>query len=267
MKEAKASFTKGEYQMTDYEPLTSDQVTRMAWKGLLVDARTDPDNPDIERIPLGDDEVYVSSLTSDCSRWAYYKDKEGYGGMSLTSLFKTSIGTILHRTKFFENAIMEGRVNYQGIRGRLDSYDPQRNILYEVKTTKNDKIKHPRPNDHHVAQVLIYWALMYKMKGIIVSQAFLLYVVFPAERLVAFEVKLPKRKNQTDEEALESIWQKTLAKKELLCACRKAGIAPEPTWGEWGCNYCDFNEECVMESPFHAKPILMENEEYGEEMD
>jgi CRISPR/Cas system-associated exonuclease Cas4 (RecB family) len=253
--------------MTEYQPLTNDQVTRMAWKGLLLDARTDPDNPDYVRKPLGEDEVYVSSLTSDCPRWAYYKDKEGFSGMNLTSIFKTSIGTILHRTKFFENAEMEGRVNHEGIRGRLDSYDPARNILYEVKTTKNDKVKYPKPNDHHVSQVLIYWALMYKMKGIIANQAFLLYVVFPAERLLAFEVKLPKRKNQTDAEALEQIWEKTIAKKELLCACRKVGIPPEPVWGKWGCNYCEYNEDCIMNSPYHIKPMLMEQEENGEEMD
>jgi hypothetical protein len=241
----------------------------MAWKGLLVDARTDPDNPDTVRIPLGDDEVYVSSLTSDCLRWAYYKDKEGFQGMNLTSIFKTSIGTILHRTKFFDNVVMEGRVNHEGIRGRLDSYDPDRKILYEVKTTKNDKIKYPKPNDHHVAQALIYMALLYKMKGIIANQAFLLYVVFPSERLIAFEVKLPKGKNQTDMEALEKIWEKTLAKKDLLVACRKAGIPPEPTWGTWGTNYCEFNEKCVMDSPWHVKlPCQsIEVEEIGETMD
>ncbi len=255
--------------MTDYEPLTSHQVTRMAWKGMLIDARTDPDNPDAVRIPLGEDEAYVSSLTSDCPRWAFYKERKGYADMNLTSIFKTSIGTILHRTKFFENVIMEGRVNHQGVRGRLDSYDADRKILYEVKTTENDKIKYPKPNSHHIAQVLIYRALLYKMKGIIAKQAFLLYVVFPKKRLIAFEVKLPKRKNQTDAEALEDIWEKTLAKKDLLCACRKAGIPPEPTWGTWGTEYCAFNESCIMDSPWHkALPCqTMEKDEDGKKMD
>jgi len=237
--------------MTEYESLTADQVTRMAWKGMVIDAKTDPENPDAVRIPLGEDECYVSSLTGDCPRWAYYKDKKGERDMNLTSLFKTSIGTIVHRTKFFDNAVMEGRINFEGIRGRFDGYDPDKRIIYEVKTTKNDKIKYPKPNEHHVAQVLIYWALLYKMKGIIARQAFLLYVVFPRERLVAFEVKLPMKKGQTEEEVLEEIWEKNLAKKNLLIACRKAGIPPEPKWGTWSTDYCEFNESCIMDSMFH----------------
>lgn len=256
--------------MTDeYEPLTADQVTRMAWKGLLVDART-PDNPDEERIPLGEDEAYVSSLTGECPRWAYYKDKKDKVDMSLTSIFKTSIGTIVHRAKFFDNVIQEGRINHEGIRGRFDGYDPDREIIYEVKTTENDKIKYPKPNDHHVAQVLIYWALLYKMKGIVAKQAFLLYVVFPKQRLIAFEVKLPMKKGQTPEEVLERVWENTCAKKDLLVACRKAGIPPEPKWGTWSTNYCEFNESCILDGPWHtATPCQTKekDDEYAEEVD
>jgi len=254
--------------MTEYKSLTAHQVSQMAWKGMLIDARTDPDNPDYVRKPLGENEAYVSSLTGDCARWSYFNDKIKTD-MSLTSIFKTSIGTLLHRTKFFENAEMEGRVNHEGVRGRLDSYDPIRNIMYEVKTTKADMVKKGRSYPHHAHQVLIYWALMYKMKGIIPKQSFLLYVSFPVERLIAFEVKLPRKKGQTDEQALEDIWAKTLAKKEMLCACRKAGIAPPPTWGTWGCGYCSHNESCVMTNPYHEKPVVVEEEaeDYGEEMD
>ena len=243
------------------EKLTAIDVTRMAWKGLLLDARSNPDNPDEVRKLLGEDEAYVSSLTSECLRWAYYQDKfRSENDMNLTSIFKTSIGTIVHRTKFFENVEMEGRVNHEGVRGRFDAYDPVKKIIYEVKTTKNDKIKYAKPNDHHIKQVLIYWALKYKMTGEIATQAFLLYVVFPRERLVAFEVKLPKRKNQTVEEALETIWQKTLERKNLLCACRKAGIPPEPKWGTWGCDYCGFNERCIITAPYFIEHPYMTNE-------
>jgi hypothetical protein len=233
------------------EPLTENQVTRMAWKGLLLDARSNPENPEEEHAPLGEDEAYVTSLTSDCIRWAYYQDKLPTSGtMNLTSVFKTSIGTLVHRAKFFENTIMEQRVNHEGIRGRIDGYDPNRKIIYEVKTTESDKIKYAKPNEHHVQQVLIYWALKYKMVGEVARQAFLLYVVFPRQRIVAFEVKLPKKRNQTDEEALEEIWQSTIRRKNLLCACRKAVIPPEPTWGTWNTDYCNFNEQCILDSPY-----------------
>lgn len=252
------------------EGLTAVDVTRMMWKGLLVDARSNPDNPDEVRKPLGEDEAYVSSLTSDCLRWAYYQDKfRGEADMNLTSIFKTSIGTIVHRTKFFDNVVMEGRVNHEGVRGRFDAYDPDKKIIYELKTTKSDKVKYAKANDHHVKQVLIYWALKYKMTGEVANQAFLCYVVFPRERLIVFEVKLPKRKNQTVEEALETIWQKTLEKKNLLCACRKAGIPPEPKWGTWGTDYCAFNERCIMATPYFVGQSCMtkEKEDDGEKVD
>jgi hypothetical protein len=222
----------------------------MMWKGLILDTSTNPLNPGEKREPLGADEAYVTTLTGDCEAWSYYLDTvlNANDFMPRKSIFKTSLGTVIHRVKFFEGTEMEVRMRHDGIRGRIDAYDPVRKIIYEIKTTENDKVKYPEINPHHNNQALLYWAGKYLSEDVLARQAFVTYIVIPREQIVPLEVKLSKKTPSVA--ALEDVWQKALEKKDLLVACRKAKMVPPCAWGTWNCDYCGFNRKCVMDAPY-----------------
>jgi len=178
--------------------------------------------------------VSVTALVYDCLRRAYYNAVVPEEIIDPAGKIRVWVGKKLHETRIFP--VHELELEWRGIHGRIDEYDPERKLLVDKKTTR----KIPRePYEHHVKQLLFYKVLM-EHNGYPVEKAAVLYIDVNSTDVVAYPVDLS---TGFDMEAVE---KEMLEKAEKLRKALKSGILP-PRSMSWLCHYgCSFFSWCFL---------------------
>jgi len=174
--------------------------------------------------------VYVTDICYDCLRFAYYLNKYGEY-KSRKDVITLFIGKAVHTIPVFK--VNELRLEWNGIVGRIDDYDPERKILLEKKTCRKIPEK---PLEHHVKQVEYYKVLM-EENGYKVERCFIAYLDIYNSKLEVFEVR---------SRASEIVKKEMLEKKEKLLRALLLSKPPERKVS-WLCDYCPFFNICMRE--------------------
>ena len=176
--------------------------------------------------------IEVTEITSECLRRSYYNRKFGqvYESDSALRMF---IGKAFHEVPIYGQH--ELKLEWEGITGVIDEYDPQTGVLLEKKTTRGGLPK--QPHSHHVRQVEAYAVLLTK-NGYPFTDAYIVYFdvgegslrVFPVEftrpiDLIALELEERKR-----------VYEKALREE-----------TPPPREPGWICDYCPWVRQCYLE--------------------
>jgi len=177
-----------------------------------------------EIVSLNTDTIWVTEL-SRCLRYSFLLRKEGKTKLQANQIMKIHIGAGLHmrlqsllRKQGFETEVKVEKKTALGftVVGRIDVYDKEENVVYELKYTHNDKLDSVRLNNY-LRQLNYYIEMANAMKGYLVivhangtveeikrdwsetdlerrANAFGLYID---------ENILPPRKNRPDAECME----------------------------------------------------------------
>lgn len=193
--------------------------------------------------------IHITDITRDCLRPAYYRAK--YGGMQFFGLWDTYNlwkGKMLHLTNVLPQGEVE--VEWSGVKGRIDDYDPATGIIVEKKIIGRIPTE---PLPHHTKQLQFQTVLM-RENDKDVNKGFILYISPENKKAVGFEVPvavadLIDARAEIEEKA-----------KALEKAFLENTIPPRST--SWECSYCPYFTPClVKEEPALANKIIKEASE------
>ena len=177
--------------------------------------------------------ISVTALVYDCLRRAYYNAVVPEEIIDPAGKIRVLVGKKLHETQVFP--VHELELEWRGIHGRIDEYDPERKLLVDKKTTR----KIPRePYEHHIKQLLFYKVLM-EHNGYPVKKAAVLYIDVNSTDVVAYPVDLSAGFD------MEAVEKEMLEKAGRLRRALKSGILP-PRSMSWLCHYCAYFSWCFL---------------------
>ena len=198
--------------------------------------------------------VSVTSLSFPCLRRAVLDLLLPRREITPEGLIRTWIGRKLHETSILgkENEI---ELQWEGVFGRVDEYDPETGILLEKKTTRSPPSE---PREHHVTQVEYYKVLL-ENNGKPVSSAYIIYIDVGSAQVKVFPVEL---------RPFEEVREEMLRKKEKVLECVKMKILPPREVGFWDmkskrtyCSYCSYFSACFASEMMLAEVPIEEVEE------
>ena len=201
--------------------MNSEEVKELVIKKFLEKEKKEPE--------LG--KVWVTELVYDCIRKAYYERKYGRDLRPLNENMYLAFGDLIHSVSILEKNEME--VEWSNIKGKIDDYDPENEVLIEKKTCRRTP---EEPLPHHVKQVEYYMVLLEK-NGFPVRQAFLVYINVTNGDVRVFEIW---------ERPYEKIETEMITKKLDLLTALDKNIPPKRKIS-WLCNYCPFAKICFSE--------------------
>jgi hypothetical protein len=163
--------------------------------------------------PLGD-KVWLTHLAFDCARRSILETTY-LKGIRPRSIIRSWIGRKLHELNVLGKE-MEITLEYDGVVGRIDEYDPENKILLEKKTTTFT----PREITPITFRQAEYEKWLLEKNGREVRKCFVLYIDFVNDTVRAFEVN--PRDSQT-------IGNEIRERKSRILDARKWGILPPRT--------------------------------------
>ena len=195
--------------------------------------------------------ISVTALVYDCLRRAYYNAVVPEEIIDPAGKIRVWVGKKLHETPIFP--VHELELEWHGIHGRIDEYDPERRLLMDKKTTRHIP---KEPYEHHVKQLLFYKVLM-EHSGYPVEKAVVLYIDVNSTDVAAYPVDL----QNYDMKAVE---EEMLEKAEKLRRALKSGILP-PRKMSWLCGYCVYFGWCFLNyMPLVPEKVLRKIEGDGD---
>jgi len=177
--------------------------------------------------------ISVTALVYDCLRRAYYNAVVPEEIIDPAGKIRVWVGKKLHETQVFP--VHELELEWRGIHGRIDEYDPERKLLVDKKTTRRIP---KEPYEHHAKQLLFYKVLM-EHNGYPVEKATVLYIDVNSTDVVAYPVDLSAGFD------MEAVEKEMLGKADKLKKALKSGILP-PRSMSWLCHYCSFFSWCFL---------------------
>ncbi len=200
--------------------------------------------------------VSVTSLCFPCARRSVIELLTGgERAMDPASLIRVWVGKMCHQTRVLgAGAEKELELQWEGIYGRVDEYDPATGTLLDIKTTRSVP---QSPREHHVRQVE-YYAVLLAKSGRPVGEAFILYADVDSAYVKVYPVPL---------RPLEEVEREMLEKKNRILECARAGVLPPREvsfWEEGGrrtvCEYCGVTSLCLA-----SDLTLVRGARWGEE--
>jgi len=182
--------------------------------------------PDEERIS-------VTELSAECPRAVFFSRVFGDYFTKLRNLIALVLGKKLHEISILGKE-MEKPLEWSGIKGVIDEYDPETGIVLEKKFVSRT----PRePYEHHINQVKLYKLLLAKT-GLPYSYFILWYFAFDnmEDPVKIFIVPTPP---------VDAIEREALLKREAMVFALKSGKIPQRKLS-WYCKYCPFAKLCFM---------------------
>lgn len=179
--------------------------------------------------------IHITDITRDCLRPAYYRTI--YGGIQFYGLWTTYLlwkGKMLHLT----NVLPQGeiKVEWSGVKGRIDDYDPKTGVIVEKKIIGRIPTE---PLPHHIKQIQ-FQAVLMRENGNEVNRGFILYISPDNKKAAVFEVPVTVA-DLVDAKAEISEKAEVLKK-----AFADSTIPPRKT--TWECAYCPYFTPCLAES-------------------
>jgi CRISPR/Cas system-associated exonuclease Cas4 (RecB family) len=181
--------------------------------------------------------VSVTQLSFPCLRRAVIEILSGISGIDPGGLIRTWIGKKCHETSILRKK-MELELQWEGVYGRVDEYDPDSFVLIDKKFTRSVPSE---VREHHARQVNYYRVLLEK-NGMPVSEMYVVYVDVDA----AFVRVLPVEMMPLEEAEAELV-----ERRDRVLECVKTGILPprEVRFWEEGarrtvCDYCSVFSVC-----------------------
>ena len=196
--------------------------------------------------------IVVTALVYDCLRRGYYQAIVPVELMDYRGEIRTWIGRKLHETEIMP--VHELKLEWQGVHGRVDGYDPEAGKVLEVKTCRRI------PSDirsHHLEQLKFYRVLL-ERNGFPVRAASVLYIDVSSAEARAYKADVTS-------EPLEDIERRMLAKAELLRECLLKHELP-PRQMNWLCkDYCPYFSWCFADynPPIPDEVLAMLEEPVG----
>ena len=181
--------------------------------------------------------VSVTQLAFPCLRRAVIEILSGFSGMDPQGLIRTWIGKMCHLTSILGKR-MELELQWEGVYGRVDEYDPDGFVLLDKKFTRSVPAE---VRQHHARQVNYYRVLL-ERNGMPVSEAYVVYVDVDA----AFVRVLPVELMPLEEAEAEMV-----ARRDRVLSCVASRILPPREVGFWEeggrrtvCEYCGVFPVC-----------------------
>lgn len=178
--------------------------------------------------------ISVTQLVYECIRRGFYAAVVPEEIIESAGKIRTWIGKKLHETPIYPRSEIE--LEYKGVHGRIDEYDPKTCKLLEKKSTR----RIPRePHEHHVRQMQYYRVLLEK-NGMPVKEAAILYIDVDSATATAYRVDI-------NGVSIEEVEKEMLERAETLKKALKLGILP-PRKVSWTCfGYCPFFGWCFLD--------------------
>jgi len=174
------------------------------------------------------DKIHVTDLVHECLRFSYFLHKE-LPKWKMSEAISLWIGQVIHEFKLGLK-YHEFEVEWNGIVGYVDEYDPDLGLVIEKKTCK----ELPRaPYEQHVKQVEYYYYLL-KKNNYKVNDIFILYIDVANNDIRVFRV-IPRDLLIIEKEILE--------KANLLKSFLEANTPPPPIATRF-CRVCPFYVLC-----------------------
>lgn len=191
--------------------------------------------------PFG--KLSVTAMCFPCNRAAVYSliIPPEQRGFSFSGLMRTWLGIMAHKTSIL-NKEMEMPVEWEGIAGIVDEYDPDEKILLDKKITA--WIPKEGARLHHIRQVE-YYAVLLKKNNKPVEKAYVAYIDPHKNKIKTHTVKI---------RPLPEIEREMLDKRDYIMESVRNGILPPRNvvpWEEEGlnlvCEYCSYISRCMRE--------------------
>ncbi len=176
--------------------------------------------------------VHVTDITFPCLRTAWFKRQLGEFGTALDA-FTLWHGRMMHLTPMLPQNELE--LQWEGITGRLDEYDPELGILIDKKRIK--KIyKSYLPKQPHIYQLEAYNVLLVKNGRPPIKEAHILYLSKEDNERLDCEVTKKLR-------PVEQVAPQMLQARDII---QRSEPPPRNCSGEnsWVCDYCSFVPKC-----------------------
>jgi len=187
----------------------------------------------------------VTALIYECMRRAYYQLTIPERSISPQGAVRAWVGRECHKTDILGGE-MELSLEWEGITGRIDEYDPERKLLLDKKTTR---VIPREPWSHHITQCEYYKILLEENERP-VDEGVLCYINVDNGTIQNYPVRFRNS---------EEIKKEMLEKKRTLQECLNSGILPPRkirTWDPGGinivCSYCVKPDTII---PGDFKPI------------
>jgi len=193
--------------------------------------------------------VSVTSLCFPCLRRAVIELLTKERPIDPEGLIRTWVGTACHKTSIL-NKENEVEVEWEGIFGRVDEYDPDNFVIIEKKTTR---VPSSKPREHHVTQVEYYKVLL-EHNGKPVKEGFLVYIDVNSAYVRVFPVEF---------RPTEDVEQEMLERKKKVLDCVRMNILPPREVGFWEeggrrtfCSYCSYFALCFASDVTLARKLV-----------
>jgi len=173
---------------------------------------------------------HVTSLVYDCLRRCYYNVTKEAKFDDVVQM-KLNIGQVVHKCFRVEDATHELKLQWNGLVGAIDVYDPETGELVDLKTsfTPGQYVKE-LPYSHHRIQVE-YYALLLAKNSMKVSKATILYV----PHNVAKDVEI---------RPLEEVEKEVSTKVLAIKSAQETEKVPGGTYASRECKFCPFLGDC-----------------------
>jgi len=197
---------------------------------------------DVEEHEPSEDKVTVTELSMECPRAIFFSRIFGEYFARTRNIISLVIGKKLHEISILGKE-MEVKVEWNGIVGRIDEYDPTNAIILEKKFVQRT----PRePYEHHVKQISYYKLLAIK-NNMPVNYTILWYFCFDdlEDPVKVFVVKTPP---------LDVIEREAIFKREAIVFALKNKKIPARKLG-WFCKFCNYSMLCFMDKKYLEKYV------------
>lgn len=185
-----------------------------------------------EHVP-SEDRISVTELVAECPRFVFFNRIFGPYFERPRNIVSLLLGKKLHEVSILGKE-MEMKLEWNGIVGVIDEYDPENGIVLEKKFVQRTP---KEPYEHHVRQ-LEYYKLLLAKNGKPYSYFILWYFSFEDREDPVRIFLIPTR-------PLDVLENEVTVKKEALSFALKAGKIPQRKIG-WLCKYCNFSKLCFL---------------------
>lgn len=185
-----------------------------------------------EHVP-SDERISVTELVSECPRAVFFSRVFGNYFVRMRNIIALLLGKKLHEVSILGKE-MEMKLEWEGIVGVIDEYDPDTGLVLEKKFVSRTP---KEPYEHHVKQ-LTYYKLLLAKNNLPYSFFVLWYFAFDnfEDPVKIFVIPTPP---------VDSIEREAVLKKEALTFALRSGKIPTRKMS-WYCRYCPFAKLCFM---------------------
>ena len=193
-----------------------------------------------DRIPA----VHVSDLVYSCPRKAYYAHTKP-AALNMKSAITLWTGIMLHETPLTENCEMT--LEWEGIVGTIDEYDPVSQMLIDKKTTRNVPEYYNRSRKEKVVSLrsshltqLEYYRVLLEENGYPVREAGIIYIDVGESAMAFGRAKFSR--------PMDEVKAEMLARRDVIkYALDNRELPPYDNSVKWFCmGYCNHQQDCAL---------------------